>query len=113
MKKRCMPFCHSLRSFVSEVVSIKRNKNIGEEKQAKQPQVDKKEEKVYERGLLRTKGLLTLHTFLKKRKKQLQIIITRRVVLMSQFNDDEERKTLQKRQRRQEDIVMRGNIDPQ
>jgi hypothetical protein len=35
MKKRCMPFCHSLRSFVSEVVSIKRNKNIGEEKQAK------------------------------------------------------------------------------
>jgi hypothetical protein len=30
-KKGCMPFCHSLRSSLSEVVSIRRNKIIGEE----------------------------------------------------------------------------------
>ncbi len=32
---------------------------------------------------------------------------------MSQFNDDEERNTQQKRQRRYENVVMKGNIDPQ
>jgi hypothetical protein len=31
-KKWCMPFCHSLKSFVLEMVSIKRSKIIREEK---------------------------------------------------------------------------------
>jgi hypothetical protein len=32
---------------------------------------------------------------------------------MSKSNDDEKKKTLQKRQCTQEDIVMKGNINPQ
>ncbi len=32
---------------------------------------------------------------------------------MSQFNDVEKKETLHKRQRRQENIVMKGNINPQ
>jgi hypothetical protein len=31
-KKGCMPFCHSPRSSILEVVSIRRNRIIGEEK---------------------------------------------------------------------------------
>jgi hypothetical protein len=34
-KKGCMPFCHSHRSFISEVVSIRRRKIIRQEETCK------------------------------------------------------------------------------
>jgi hypothetical protein len=66
MKKGCTPFCHSPRSSISKVVSIKKNKQNN-------LKWTKEEEKVYKRGLLRTKGLLTLHTFLLKRKNNYRL----------------------------------------
>jgi hypothetical protein len=34
-KKKCMPFCHNPRSFVSEVVSTRRSRTIGKKKASK------------------------------------------------------------------------------
>ncbi len=45
-KKGCMPFCHSLRSSISKVVSTRKSKATRENKKKKQPQEEKGEETI-------------------------------------------------------------------
>ncbi len=43
-----MPFCHNARSYVSKVVSIKRNRNIGEEETSRTTSRGQKKKRKFE-----------------------------------------------------------------
>ncbi len=108
-----MPFCYCPKSFVLEVVSIKRSRAIGEKKKIEQPQEDKRKKDIMRERFIKNKRPLNPTYISSKKEKQFKTKTTRRVILMSQSNDDEERETMLRRQGKYEDIVMRGSINPQ
>ncbi len=108
-----MSFCHSPRNYVLEVDSIRWSKITREKEISKATSKGQKKKRQYEESFIKNKRPLNPTHICLKKEKQLKIRTTNKTILMSQFNDDEERNTQQKRQRRYENVVMKGNIDPQ
>ncbi len=77
-----MPLCHSPRSFVLKVVSNRRSRAIGEEKQVEQPEEDKRRKERLRKKFIENKRLLNHRHMSLKKDKHLETKTTKRTFLM-------------------------------
>ncbi len=90
-----MPFCHSLKSYVLEMVSIRRSKATRKEETNRVATIGQKKKSQFEGEVHQNQKTSEPYTCFSL-KKQPQIKTTRKVVLMYQFDDYEERDFVKK-----------------